>query len=188
MMNRFALLPVIAFAAACSSDTITPTGPHPARLPAPQAAIVATVDFAAAPSGAHFAKGESAPLCTLSGGTASCTSSAIQGVGNTNAVASLAVTATFTGVCHNPGVNNKVVEPFSEAQTNETSVPLTPSRNGRLDVLALSASVPSIEQFTAGFTCPNANWEADVSGSSISFTYSLTFAGFNTPVILITGP
>ena len=186
MTTRFALLPVIALAfAACSSDTTTPTGPKPPTRPS---APLFAVSFANAPSGAHFAKGESEPVCTLIGGTVSCTSTAIQGVGNTNAIESLAVTATFSGVCHNPGVNNKVVEPFSESETASTSVPLTPSRNGRLDVGALTATVPSLEDFEASFTCPSANWTADVTDSSISFTYSLTFDTFENPFILITGP
>jgi hypothetical protein len=40
-------------------------------------------------------------------------------------------------------------------------------------------------------TCPNANWDARIRGGSLtldSFTYSLTFAGFNEPAVLITGP
>ena len=190
MTTRFALLPVIALAvAACSSDTATPTGPTPPNRPsAPHFAIDVSVDFSNAPSGAHFAKGAAEPTCTFSGGTASCTSTAIQGVGNTNAVETLAVTATFSGVCHNPGVNNKVVEPFSESETASTSVPLTPSRNGRLDVGALTATGLNLEDFEANFTCPNSNWTADVTGSSISFRYTLTFVGFNDPFIEITGP
>jgi hypothetical protein len=40
----------------------------------------------------------------------------------------------------------------------------------------------------ASFTCPNPGWTATVTGTSISYQYSLTFAGFTEPAILITGP
>jgi hypothetical protein len=143
-----------------------------------------TVDFGNAPSGAHFAKGASAPVCTLSGLTVTCTGTEIQGVGNTNATVDLAVTTTFSGVCHNPGVNSKVVEPFSRSETNRTTAQLTPSRNGRLDVPEESASGPD----PAAFTCPNPNWTPEVTSTVTTFVYSLTFAGFDDPVILITGP
>src|SRR5215204_4707413 len=86
-----------------------------AAFTATSAQAATIVDFSNAPSGAHFAQGASAPVCTYTGATTvSCTGTAIQGVGNTNAVVSLAVTATFTGVCQNPGSKSKVVDPFTE--------------------------------------------------------------------------
>jgi hypothetical protein len=146
-------------------------------------AASAVTNFANAPSGAHYAKGSSEPVCTISGLNVSCTGTSIQGVGNTNAELNVAVTTTFSGVCHNPGVNSKVVEPFSRSETNTTTAELTPSRNGRLTVPAQSASGPD----PADFTCPNENWDPEVTSAVTSFVYSLTFVGFEDPVILITG-
>jgi len=150
-------------------------------------AAQAVVDFDNAPQGAHFARGAGEPVCTVSGTTVTCTGTAIEGVGNTNAVVVLAVTTTFTGVCHNPGVNNKVVDPFTESETTTTSATLTPSRNGRLDVPQQSATGVSTEEFLENFTCPNPNWTPEVTSSVLSYQYSLTFVGFNEPAILITG-
>jgi len=65
-------------------------------------------------------------------------------------------------------------------------------RDGRLAVPALSSgSVPTNAAFEANATCPNGNWTKETLVSSItlsSFTYTLTFAGFNSPYITITGP
>jgi hypothetical protein len=153
----------------------------------PAAQAVTTVNFNNAPRGAHFATGESAPVCTLSGLTVTCTGTAIQGVGNTNATVNLAVTSTFTGVCHNPG-NNKVVDPFTESETTTTTSVITSTRNGRLVVPPQSATGESSAQFLADFTCPNPNWTPEVTGTSISFVYTLKFAGFTAPAITVTGP
>jgi hypothetical protein len=43
-------------------------------------AASAVTNFANAPSGAHYAKGSSEPVCTISGLTVSCTGTSIQGV------------------------------------------------------------------------------------------------------------
>ena len=54
-----------------------------------------------------------------------------------------------------------------------------------------SAPAPSEEEFEALATCPNPNWTAEILAGSItlsSFTYELTFAGFEEPAISITGP
>jgi hypothetical protein len=56
---------------------------------------------------------------------------------------------------------------------------------------ALSVSAPTTAQVLAQATCPNPNWTPEVrSGTSItlsSFTYTVTFAGFSSPAITITG-
>ncbi|WP_426989929.1 hypothetical protein [Pseudarthrobacter sp. Y6] len=150
-------------------------------------AAQAVTNFDNAPQGAHYAKGAAEPVCTLSGLTVTCTGTAIEGVGNTNATVTLAVTSTFTGVCHNPGTNSKVVEPFTKSETTTTSSVIRSSRNGRLIVPAQSATGTSSAEFLADFTCPNPNWTAEITGTSISFVYTLTFAGFTEPAILITG-
>jgi hypothetical protein len=147
----------------------------------------AAVDFENAPQGAHFAQGSGEPVCTLNGLTVSCTGTQIAGVGNTNATVTLSVTSTFTGVCRNPGVNNKVVDPFTESETTTTSSVITSTKNGRLVVPAQTATGTSSEEFLEDFTCPNPRWTAEVTGTAISYVYSLTFAGFTEPAILITG-
>jgi hypothetical protein len=152
------------------------------------AAALGVTNFANAPQGAHYAQGFGEPVCTLTGLTVTCTGTQIAGVGNTNATVTLSVTSTFTGVCHNPGVNSKIVEPFTESETTTTSSVITSTKNGRLVVPEQSATGTSSEEFLASFTCPNPNWTPEITGTSISFVYSLTFAGFTEPAILITGP
>jgi hypothetical protein len=149
-------------------------------------AAQAATDFGNAPQGAHYANGSSEPVCTLSGLTLTCTGTEIVGVGNTNAIVSLAVTSTFTGVCHNPGVNSKVVEPFTESETTTTTARLFPTKNGRLIVRSETATGTSSEELLADFSCPNPNWTPEVTGTAISF-YTLTFDGFTEPAISISG-
>jgi hypothetical protein len=145
-------------------------------------AAAAVTNFNNAPSGAHYRQGAAEPLCTAStvpttgAITVSCTGTQIAGVGNTNADLLLAVEGTANFVCHNPG---------SASETTETT--LVPSRNGTLVVPAQSVTI-SPEEAAAQFTCPNPNWTEEFTGfSDLSFTYSLTFAGFDAPAILITG-
>ena len=147
----------------------------------------AVVNFNNAPQGAHFARGAGEPICTVSGTTVTCTGTAIEGVGNTNATVVLAVTSTVSGVCHNPGTNSKVVDPFSESITTTTSSNLTSTKNGRLVVPAQETEGTSTEDFLATFECPNPNWTPEVTSNVLSYEYTLTFAGFTEPAILITG-
>ena len=148
----------------------------------------AVTNFDNAPEGAHYARGEAEPVCTVENdNTVTCTDTAIAGVGNTNAFVELAVTRTFTGECRNPGSKEKVVDPFTESATTTDSAELTPSRNGRLTVDERSATVQSEEEFLDTFSCPNPNWEADVTDTGISYVYTLTFDGFTEPAIEITG-
>jgi hypothetical protein len=150
-------------------------------------AAQADVDFSNAPQGAHFARGATEPVCTVTGTTVTCTSTAIEGVGNTNATVVLAVTSTVSGVCHNPGTNSKVVEPFSKSVTKTTSSDLTSTKNGRLLVPAQTTTGTSTATFLKTFECPNPNWTPEVTSNVLSFEYTLTFAGFTEPAILITG-
>jgi hypothetical protein len=150
-------------------------------------AAQAVTDFSNAPQGAHYANGSAEPVCSVNGLTVSCTGTEIAGVGNTNATVELAVTSTISGVCHNPGVNSKVVEPFSESETTTTSTELTSTKNGRLIVPAQTATGTSTEVFLETFTCPNPLWTPEVTSNVLSFEYTLTFAGFTEPAILITG-
>jgi len=147
---------------------------------------LAVTNFENAPQGAHYATGFGEPVCTLTGTTVTCTGTEIVGVGNTNATVTLAVTSTFTGTCTNPG--GHLVEPFTESETTSTSTVVTSTKNGRLIVPAQTATGPSAEEFLATFECPNPNWTPEVATTDVSFVYSLTFAGFTEPAILITGP
>src|SRR5215204_7520080 len=119
------------------------------------ALAVTNVNFANAPSGAHFATGQAAPECTLTGLTVSCTGTTIGGVGNTDATVNLTVTSTFTGTCTNPG--GHLVEPFTESETTTTTSVVTSTRNGRLVVPAQTATATSSQEFLDTFECPNPN-------------------------------
>jgi hypothetical protein len=152
----------------------------------------AVTNFNNAPSGAHYRQGSAEPVCTstttpTTGAiTVSCTGTQIAGVGNTNADLLLTVSGTADFVCHNPG-NDNIVEPHSGSVSESTQTTLTPSRNGTLVVPQQSVTI-SPEEAAAQFTCPNPNWREEFVGfSDLSFTYSLTFAGFTAPAISITG-
>ncbi len=150
----------------------------------------ATVDSSQAPNGAHFANGDSEPQCKIDTTTATvtCSATAIEGVGHTDATVVLAVTNTISGVCQNPGSKSMVVEPFSKSTTVPTPpTHLTPTKNGRLDVPTESATGTTNKKFLATFTCPNPNWKAKVTSNELSFKYTLTFDGFQNPFITITG-
>jgi len=147
----------------------------------------AVTNFANAPQGAHYARGAAEPVCTVSGTTVTCTGTAIEGVGNTNATVELAVTSTISGQCRNPGSKSKVVEPFSRSITSTTTSELTSTRNGRLIVPAQTTTGTSTEEFLATFTCPNPNWTPEVTSNVLSYEYTLTFAGFDEPAIRVTG-
>jgi hypothetical protein len=147
----------------------------------------AVTNFANAPSGAHFARGAVEPVCTITDDTVSCTGTQIAGVGNTNAVALLSVSASADVVCRAPG-NDKVVEPHSTTVTDTTEAQLTPSRNGRLTVPSLEETITSGDVSTA-FTCPNENWREQVTDVTITgFTYTVTFVGFEDPVFELSSP
>lgn len=150
----------------------------------------AVVNFDNAPSGAHFRKGSAVPVCTSStvpatgAVTVSCTGTQIAGVGNTNADLLLTVEGTANFVCHNPG-NENIVEPHSDSVGETVETPLVPSRNGTLVVPAQSVTI-SPEEAAAQFECPNPNWTEEFTGfSDLSYTYSLTFVGFDEPAILL---
>jgi hypothetical protein len=153
---------------------------------------MAVVNFDNAPSGAHFRKGFGEPVCTettvptTGAVTVSCTGTEIAGVGNTNANLSLTVTGTADFVCHNPG-NDDIVEPHSASVSETTDTLLIPSRNGTIVVPASSGTITPDEASRA-FSCPNPNWREEFVGfSDVTFTYRLTFVGFDAPAILITG-
>ena len=153
-------------------------------------AATLTVNFANAPQGTHFVTGTPTPTCTVTGLVVNCNSYELAGVGNTNAEATLAVEYSATVQCRNHG--GQIVEVHSQTTSVSSSTGQLEPKNGRLAVPALtSAPAPSEEEFEALATCPNPNWTAEILAGSItlsSFTYELTFAGFEEPAISITGP
>ena len=141
---------------------------------------------AAAPSGTHVQAGT--PTCTVSGNTVSCSSYELAGVGNANATATLSATFSATVDCTNNG--GKLVPVKSTVQSAPSTTGQLEPKNGRLAVPALSGpGAPSAASFLAAATCPNGNWTKSLAGGSptlVSWTYTLTFAGFSGSYITIT--
>ena len=131
-----------------------------------------------------------APTCTVDGTQVTCPATAFQlaGVGNANATEQVTATYSQTIDCRNNG--GQVVESHQTTGTaSSPSVPLTSSKNGRLEVTPVPVDVPS-GGFTPQASCPNPNWTPEPHGNPTltGFTYTLKFAGFNQPAITITGP
>lgn len=147
-----------------------------------------SINPANAPNGTHFKSGTAS--CTVTGSGVSCSSYTLAGVGNTNATADLTATYTATVVCVNNGDNTSDSQHQGSFTSSTGPVPLHPTKNGNLPVPSLSATAPTAADFLAQQTCPNPNWTPTL-GSGItlsSFIYTLTFAGFSSPYITITGP
>ncbi len=146
------------------------------------------IDPAAAPTGTHLQSGTIG--CSITNAVVTCSAYELAGVGNANATATLTATYSATVQCRNHG--GQIVEVKSQTQTAPTSTGNLSPKNGRLAVPQLqSGPVPTNATFEANATCPNGNWTKETLVSSItlsSFTYTLTFTGFNSPYITITGP
>ena len=148
---------------------------------------LAVTDFDNAPSGAHYRQGSAEPVCTVdeATNTVRCTGTTIGGVGNTNADVLLSVTARADLTCTNRGGN--LVEPHSTTVTDTTTATEFSSRNGQIFIDPISERITEADVERA-FTCPNRNWTEDVQSITITgFTYSVTFAGFDDPAILVRG-
>ena len=196
-MRSIHLIPlaVLAFAAACSDTATSPTsvgGPLFAVSPG-DVGNVTTLNAAGTASGAHIQSG--APIfCTVASDlSVTCSGPGdyqINGVGNTNATASLDATYEATVDCTNKGGN--LVEVKSQAAGAGATDLTLKSKNGHLTVTQITASRPTDAAFTAAATCPNGNWRKSLAPGDptlVSFTYTLTFAGFSTPAISISaGP
>jgi hypothetical protein len=147
-----------------------------------------SINPANAPNGTHFKSGTAS--CSVTSGGVSCTGFTLAGVGNTNATAQLTARYTATVVCVNNGDNTSDSQHQGSFSSSTGPVPLHPTKNGNLPVPSLSLTAPTAGDFLAQQTCPNPNWTPTL-GSAItlsSFTYTLTFAGFSSPYITITGP
>jgi hypothetical protein len=152
------------------------------------AVIAVTTDPTQAPSGTHVANNSDDPTCTVASNLdVDCGPFVLGGVGNTNATASLVASYTAIIDCNNPGNNrNNPIESHTADFEDSSSVPVFPSRNGQLRVPKLSVSA-----FDAPQVCPNDRWVPEIRDGTLeleSFTYTLTFAGFASPYITITGP
>lgn len=187
---RFIPVSLLTLGVACSETSDHLVSPASESGPLP-GVISTTIDPAAAPTGTHFQVGTATCTVDLDGLTVSCSSYELAGVGNANAQADLVASYTATVDCRNHG--GKVVEVKAQVEEGPFSTGELEPKNGRLLVPALTTAgeVPSEADFTAQATCPNPNWTKEVRDGTIalsSFTYTLTFAGFTTPYITITGP
>jgi hypothetical protein len=111
-----------------------------------------------------------------------CDNYVLGGVGNTNATVSLVATYSATIDCTNKGGN--LVESHTSLFSDSSTATVASTRNGQLRVPAQSASA-----FGAPQVCPNPNWTPSIREGTLvleSFTYTLTFAGFSAPAVLIT--
>jgi hypothetical protein len=95
---------------------------------------------------------------------------------------SLVATYSATIDCTNKGGN--LVESHTSLFSDSSTATVASTRNGQLRVPAQSASA-----FGAPQVCPNPNWTPSIREGTLvleSFTYTLTFAGFSAPAVLIT--
>jgi hypothetical protein len=150
------------------------------------------VNFANAPGGTHFTNGTPTPTCTVDGLDVTCPTQEFElnGVGNTNATATLTVNYSATVDCRNHGGN--IVESHTQSFTATGSSGSLSPDNGRLAVPPITVIAPTDAQFEAQATCPNRNWTPELQEGSpalVSFLYSLSFVGVQTgAAITITGP
>jgi hypothetical protein len=139
-------------------------------------------DPANAPGSSHVRSGT--PQCVVNADLdVNCSAYVLGGVGNTNATVSLAASYSATIDCTNHGGN--LVESHTSTFDDSSSATVPSTRNGQLRVPAQSASA-----FDAPQVCPNPNWTPSIREGTLellSFTYTLTFAGFSNPYITIDG-
>ena len=145
-----------------------------------------SVNYANAPSGTHFASKSSEPVCTVnSNQSVSCTGTTLGGVGHTDATVLLTASYSGTVNCYNP--DGHLVESHTTTFTTSSSATATPTKNGQLTIPSRNTVSPtSVPQ-----TCPNANWTPQFAPGSptlTSYSYTVTFAGFGSPFITISGP
>ena len=143
-----------------------------------------------APSGAHYANGSVEPVCTVDQPTltVSCTGTVIGGIGGTDADLRLSVSYSGTVQCKNRG--GQIVDVKTQFLTTSGSNGDTRVKNGQLTVAPISVAGPSDGDFTTRATCPNGNWTkqlVDGSATITGYSYTLTFLGYQSSVISISG-
>jgi hypothetical protein len=133
-----------------------------------------------APGSSNLKSGS--PSCTVNADSSiDCSSFVLSGVGGTNAVLLLEAEYSATIDCTNRGGN--LVESHTSDFSDTSEATISPSRNGQLRVAAQSVS-----PFDAPQTCPNPNWTPSIRGGVVTletFTYTLTFDGFENAYITI---
>ena len=124
----------------------------------------------------HFKNGGS-PVCTISGGQATCTGS-IAGLGNQDVVITENVQGVATFNCVSPGGNaapgqNKV--PFQGSTTQV--IPSNQIKNGNLTFSVTSPNnPPTATAQQAG--CPNPNWTTTLASATVtSITLTISQGG-----------
>jgi hypothetical protein len=141
------------------------------------------VNGANAPGSSHLASG--AIQCVVAADLdVDCAAYVLGGVGNTNAALSLTATYSATIDCTNKGGN--LVESHTALFSDSEAAAVASTRNGQLRVPALSVS-----PFDAPQVCPNPNWTPSIRAGTLvleSFSYTLTFAGFSAPAVIISEP
>ena len=140
----------------------------------------AKIHPANAPRGTHFASGSSA-TCTVNNDLSiDCSSYTLAGVGHTNATVRLVASYTAVVDCTNKG--GKLVLAQTKTATSSKTRTVTSSKNGKMIVPSVSVSPPT----TTLNVCPNPNWTASIKSLTLnSFRYTLRFAGFSGPYIVI---
>ena len=138
--------------------------------------LFAAFAVAAVAASPHFKNGGS-PVCTISGGQATCTGS-IAGLGNQDVVIVLDVQGFATFNCVSPGGNaspgqNKV--PFQGTTTQ--TIPSNQIKNGNLSFNVTSpSSQPTATAQQAG--CPNPNWTTTLASATVtSITLTISQGG-----------
>jgi hypothetical protein len=163
---------IVAFSASAAFAAVAPGTYTPTS---------GSFDSANAPGSSKLKSGS--PSCTVNADRSiDCSAYVLSGVGNTNATVSLVASYSATIDCTNHGGN--LVESHTSTFSDSSTASLTPSRNGQLRVGARSVS-----PFGAPQVCPNPNWTPSIRGGTVtlnSFTYTLTFDGFDAPYITIT--
>jgi hypothetical protein len=142
-----------------------------------------SVDGANAPGSSHLASGTI--QCTVNADLSiDCSAYVLGGVGNTNATVNLTAAYSATIDCTNRGGN--LVESHTSTAVGTSSATVSSTRNGQLSVPA-----QAVNAFSAPQTCPNNNWTPRIREGTLvlqNFTYTLTFAGFQSPAILLSEP
>jgi hypothetical protein len=140
-----------------------------------------------APGSSHLTSGS--PSCTVNADLSiDCSAYVLGGVGHTNA--SVSLTANYTAIidCFNHGTNpQNPIESHTTSFSPTSTATVASTKNGQLSVPARSVSFAG-----APVGCPNPNWTPTIRAGSqtlVSFSYTLTFAGFTSPYITISqGP
>jgi hypothetical protein len=139
-----------------------------------------------APGSSHLTSGS--PSCTVNANLSiDCSAYVLGGVGHTNAT--VALTANYTAIvdCFNPGTNpQNPIESHTTSFSPTSTATVASTRNGQLSVPTRSVSFSG-----APVGCPNANWTPTIRPGSVtlvSFSYTLTFAGFTSAYITISQP